>query len=203
MFATYQRDLLKDMFRAHPHLCDPIPCDPVSPPDQDIARAKDFAELRPYEISSWADAWWRTLDSAARSLPDELDEHEFCTFKLFLMLSARYLPCGDCSTHFERAVSEIPNNALSRTRGGLLMWLSDTQSNVRRRQGRETLSHDEIIAAMNARASGGAAAAAAAAVPPAREKKRSRYMIAGVALAGGLVLGAVAGDALRHRRKRA
>jgi hypothetical protein len=140
---------MSKLLHAMPSLCEPPPplCHAKAQAEDPRATMElaDFASVKAYPDSVWGPARWTSLESEILSLPEEIDQHEFCMFKTYLALSARYLPCGNCSRHFAEHLASMPNNKEIRTRAGLLKWLTMVHNDVNRRKQREPLSHDDII----------------------------------------------------------
>lgn len=145
---------MAQILQAMPHLCAPEPPREAQPAvkEEDREVLARFEKVRPYADSVWGPAAWTALQADILSLPRELDAHEFCMFKVYLALRARYLPCSACALHFEKALREMPNHAVMRTRAGLLRWLTTVQNDVNRRKQRAPLPEDEILALLAAKA---------------------------------------------------
>lgn len=144
---------MSQLLHAMPSLCEPPPplCHAkrqvVDPKEQ--AELASFAEVKAYPDSVWGPAKWTALESEILSLPEEIDQSEFCMFKTYLALNARYLPCSNCSRHFAEHIASMPNDKQIRTRAGMLKWLTMVHNDVNRRKHRELLSHEEIIETLN------------------------------------------------------
>jgi len=145
---------MAQILQAMPHLCAPEPPHEAQPAvsEEDRAALSRFAAVKPYGDNVWGPAAWTALQADILSLPKELDAHEFCMFKVYLALRARYLPCSACALHFERHLREMPNHATMRTRAGLLRWLTTVQNDVNRRKQRAALPEDEILAKLQEKA---------------------------------------------------
>lgn len=147
---------MSQLLHAMPSLCEPPPplCHAkqtaVDPETQ--AQMADFAKVGAYPDSVWGPAKWTALQSEILSLPEEIDQHEFCMFKTYLALNARYLPCSNCSRHFAEHLANMPNTREMRTRAGLLRWLTSVHNDVNRRKHREPLTHQQIVAVLNDKA---------------------------------------------------
>jgi hypothetical protein len=111
-----------------------------------------YESVRPYADTVWGPASWTALEADILSLPEKLDAHEFCLFKIYLALRARYLSCSACAIHFEKAIKAMPNDAVHRTRAGLLRWLCAVHNDVNKRKQREPLPESEILDILNAKA---------------------------------------------------
>lgn len=156
--CTSEECPMAQILESMPHLCEPEPPRAQQPAltDEDRAALARFEAVRPYGDSVWGPAAWTALQADILSLPRELDTHEFCMFKVYLALRARYLPCGACALHFEKALRQMPNHASMRTRAGLLRWITTVQNDVNRRKQREPLDQDAVIAALDAKAAAAA-----------------------------------------------
>lgn len=145
------------MLRSIPELCAPLPefeeRKAIDPETQ--RKLDDFASIGPYPDTVWGGPTWTRLESSFLSFPEQIDENEFRLIKAWLMLDARYLPCGDCAKHFEHAIRTMPNNKEIRTRAGMLKWLTDVKNDVNRRKGVPTKTHREIIDTLRAKSHGG------------------------------------------------
>jgi preprotein translocase subunit SecG len=147
---------MSQLLHAMPSLCEPPP--PLCHAKQTVvdpetqAQLADFGKVGAYPDSVWGPAKWTALQSEILSLPEEIDQHEFCTFKTYLALNARYLPCTNCSRHFAEHLANMPNTREMRTRAGLLRWLTDVHNDVNRRKHRELLTHQQIVAVLNDKA---------------------------------------------------
>jgi hypothetical protein len=142
------------MLEAIPNLCElePPKSEQREPgPDERILLQR-YESVRPYADSVWGPASWTALEADILSLPERLDAHEFCLFKIYLALRARYLSCSACAIHFEKAIKSMPNDAVHRTRAGLLRWLCDVHNDVNRRKQRDPLSQDAVLETLNAKA---------------------------------------------------
>jgi hypothetical protein len=142
------------MLEAMPNLCElePPKSEQPEPSAADQKVLDEFAEVKPYSDKVWGPASWTALEADILSLPEKLDAHEFCLFKIYLALRARYLSCTACAMHFEKAIKKMPNDAVHRTRAGLLRWLCGVHNDVNRRKQREPLSEAAILAELNAKA---------------------------------------------------
>jgi hypothetical protein len=142
------------MLEAMPNLCElePPKSEQREPTADDRILLQRYEAVRPYADSVWGPASWTALEADILSLPERLDAHEFCLFKIYLALRARYLSCSACALHFEKAIKAMPNDAVHRTRAGLLKWLCDVHNDVNRRKQREPLSQDAVLEALNAKA---------------------------------------------------
>lgn len=163
--CTSEQCPMAQILQAMPHLCAPEPPREAQPAvsEEDRAALARFAAVKPYADTVWGPAAWTALQADILSLPKELDAHEFCMFKVYLALRARYLPCSACALHFERHLREMPNHATMRTRAGLLRWLTTVQNDVNRRKQRQPLPEDEVLAKLREKAARRAEGEAAAA----------------------------------------
>lgn len=152
--CTSEQCPMAQILQAMPHLCAPEPPREAQPRvgDEDRDMLARFAEVRPYADSVWGPAAWTALQADILSLPKELDAHEFCMFKVYLALRARYLPCSACALHFERHLREMPNHATMRTRAGLLRWLTTVHNDVNRRKQRIPLPEAQVLEILHAKA---------------------------------------------------
>jgi hypothetical protein len=152
--CTSEQCPMAQILQAMPHLCAPEPPREAQPPvaEEDRQMLARFAEVRPYADSVWGPAAWTALQADILSLPRELDAHEFCMFKVYLALRARYLPCSACALHFERHLRKMPNHATMRTRAGLLRWLTTVHNDVNRRKQRIPLPETQILDILHAKA---------------------------------------------------
>jgi hypothetical protein len=147
---------MSQLLHAMPSLCEPPPSQchskrqVVEP--KVLAELEDFAKIKAYEGSVWGPAKWTALESEILTLPEEIDQHEFCMFKTYLALNARYLPCGNCSRHFAEHLANMPNTKEIRTRAGLLRWLTMVHNDVNKRKHAPILSHAQIIATLEDKA---------------------------------------------------
>jgi hypothetical protein len=144
------------MLEAIPNLCElePPKCTQPQVAAEDRALLAAYGAIRPYHDSVWGPASWTALEADILSLPDELDEHEFCMFRIYLALRARYLSCAACALHFEAAIKAMPNDAVHRTRAGLLRWLCGVHNDVNRRKQRAPLPEREILDLLRAKEGG-------------------------------------------------
>jgi hypothetical protein len=142
------------MLEAMPNLCElePPKSEQHEPTADERILLQRYEAVRPYADTVWGPASWTALEGDILSLPERLDAHEFCMFKIYLALRARYLSCSACALHFEKAIKAMPNDAVHRTRAGLLKWLCAVHNDVNRRKQREPLSEDAILEALNAKA---------------------------------------------------
>lgn len=143
------------MLEAMPTLCQlepPKSAQPSVPPMTQVM-LEQYAEVRPYSDKIWGPASWTALEADILSLPDTLDEHEFCLFRVYLALRARYLSCSACAMHFEAALKAMPNDGVHRTRAGLLRWLCAVHNDVNRRKQRAPLPEREILNLLRGKAS--------------------------------------------------
>lgn len=147
---------MSHILSAMPALCEPAPPRHSQPkPDPAlVSQLDDFHKLTAYTDHVWGPAKWTALEAEILTLPAKLDQHEFCMFKVYLALNARYLPCINCARHFEEHIQRMPNDDVMRTRAGLLKWLTDVHNDVNRRKHREQLSHEEIIRLLGQKGSG-------------------------------------------------
>lgn len=154
--CTSQDCPMARMLEAIPNLCElePPKCTQAPVADEDKALLASYAAIRPYHDSVWGPASWTALESDILSLPDEVDEHEFCMFRVYLALRARYLACSACALHFEAAIKAMPNDAVHRTRAGLLRWLCGVHNDVNRRKRRAPLPETEILDLLRAKEDG-------------------------------------------------
>lgn len=138
--------------QALPNLCDPLPLSRVSltlpSPEEKEVLAK-FHAVKAYRDRVWGPALWTALEGMILTLPPKLDENDFCTFKTYLALTARYMPCENCGRHFSQHLADMPNTIAIRTRAGLLKWITDVKNDVNRQRGKPILSTDEIIEVLN------------------------------------------------------
>jgi hypothetical protein len=140
---------MSQLLHAMPSLCEPPP--PLCHAKRQVVDPKvqaelaDFAEVKAFPDTVWGPAKWTALESEILSLPEEIDQSEFCMFKTYLALNARYLPCGNCSRHFAEHIAAMPNDRQIRTRAGLLKWLTMVHNDVNRRKHREPLTHQQIV----------------------------------------------------------
>jgi hypothetical protein len=144
--------------KAIPNLCEPLPQARVSqalPTPQEKAELAKFHEVKAYRDKVWGPALWTALEAMILSMPNSLDEQEFCSFKLYLALSARYMPCENCGRHFTQHLVDMPNTIAMRTRAGLIKWLTDVKNDVNRRNGKPILSVDEIVNLLSEKGKGG------------------------------------------------
>lgn len=146
---------MSHILSAMPALCEPAPPrhSQTRPDDALVQQLDDFHKLTGFPDHVWGPAKWTALESEILTLPAKLDEHEFCMFKVYLALNARYLPCINCARHFEEHIQRMPNTDIMRTRAGLLKWLTDVHNDVNRRKHREQLTHAEIMSVLSAKAS--------------------------------------------------
>lgn len=153
---------MSHILSAMPALCEPAPPrhSQAKPDPALVSQLDDFHKLTAYSDLVWGPAKWTALESEILTLPAKLDEHEFCMFKVYLALNARYLPCINCARHFEEHIQRMPNDDVMRTRAGLLKWFTDVHNDVNRRKHREELSHEEIIRVLGQKANAAAAAVA-------------------------------------------
>jgi hypothetical protein len=142
------------MLEAMPTLCQLEPPRSAQPTVSPVTRAllHQYAEVKPYGDKVWGPASWTALEADILSLPDTLDEHEFCMFRIYLALRARYLSCSACAMHFEAALKAMPNDAIHRTRAGLLRWLCAVHNDVNRRKQRAPLAERDILAILRGKA---------------------------------------------------
>lgn len=142
------------MLEAMPNLCDlePPRSEQQPPSAEERALLTRYEAVKPYSDKVWGPASWTALEADILSLPEKLDAHEFCLFKIYLALRARYLSCSACAIHFERALKAMPNDTVHRTRAGLLRWLCGVHNDVNRRKQRQPMPEDEILAHMNEKA---------------------------------------------------
>jgi hypothetical protein len=142
------------MLEAMPHLCDlePPRSEQKKPDPEEAAMLQRYEAVKPYSDKIWGPASWTALEADILSLPERLDAHEYCLFKIYLALRARYLSCSACAMHFEKALKAMPNDAIHRTRAGLLRWLCGVHNEVNKRKQRQPLAEDEILAILNGKA---------------------------------------------------
>jgi len=142
------------MLEAMPHLCDlePPRSEQKKPDPEEAAMLQRYEAVKPYSDKIWGPASWTALEADILSLPERLDAHEYCLFKIYLALRARYLSCSACAIHFEKALKAMPNDAVHRTRAGLLRWLCGVHNEVNKRKQRQPLAEDEILAILNGKA---------------------------------------------------
>lgn len=60
------------------------------------------------DIRSWGPAGWIFLKAVALSLPDGASEEQKNSYRDFFVNCAKCLPCGVCSKHFEKYITEHP-----------------------------------------------------------------------------------------------
>lgn len=144
---------------AMPTICEPaeLKADQKPIAAEDRAFMEQLAAVKPYPNHVWGAPKWTALESEILSLPDKVEEHEFCTFKAYLALNARYMPCSNCAFHFEQHLRAMPNDDAIRTRGGLLKWLVEVKNDVNRRRHVPQLSRAEIVSALQAKSATAAA----------------------------------------------
>jgi hypothetical protein len=142
------------MLEAMPNLCElePPKSEQPEPSAEDRAMLGRYERVKPYADTVWGPASWTALEADILSLPEKLDAHEFCLFKIYLALRARYLSCSACAIHFEKAIKAMPNDAVHRTRAGLLRWLCAVHNDVNQRKQREPLPESAILELLNAKA---------------------------------------------------
>lgn len=143
--------------KALPNLCEPLPAARVSiplPSPEEKAVLAKFHDVKAYRDRVWGPALWTALEAMVLSLPNSLDEQEFCSFKLYLALSARYMPCENCGRHFTQHLAAMPNTLTIRTRAGVLKWLTDVKNDVNRRNNKPILGPDEIVAVLSEKGKG-------------------------------------------------
>lgn len=143
--------------KALPNLCEPLPAARVSiplPSPEEKALLAKFHDVKAYRDRVWGPALWTALEAMVLSLPNSLDEQEFCSFKLYLALSARYMPCENCGRHFTQHLAAMPNTLTIRTRAGVLKWLTDVKNDVNRRNSKPILGPDEIVTVLTEKGKG-------------------------------------------------
>lgn len=146
--------------KALPNLCEPLPANRVSiplPSPEEKAVLAKFHDVKAYRDRVWGPAMWTSLEANILSMPNSLSEQEFCSFKLFLALTARYMPCENCGRHFTQHLASMPNTLTIRTRAGLLKWLTDVKNDVNRRNNKVILNTDQIVAVLSEKGKGEAA----------------------------------------------
>lgn len=145
---------MAQIMESMPFLCEPEPpkAEQTPPTAADAAILSSFEKVKPYSDAVWGPAAWTSLQADILTLPKKIDAHEFCMFKIYLALRARYLPCSSCAIHFERHLKEMPNDATHRTRAGLLRWLTNVHNDVNRRKQRQKISEEEIVAILEGKA---------------------------------------------------
>lgn len=156
-----------------PSLC--APPDEGKPLRVDASLFDALDELPPYTNNVWGPAEWIAGENTILGLPDVLSEAEFCLFRVYLALKARFMTCPNCQRHFRAALEAMPNDRLIRTRAGLLAWWTGLHNEVNARRHQHVLTSDEIVASLRSRATDAArvSCGAAAAADAADSKKKS------------------------------
>ncbi len=84
---------------------------------------------------------WMSLHNVARTLTPE----KMQTFKQFVQAMAALLPCGVCSSHFRKLVSETLQAS---TPAEALQWTIDVHNAVNKRLGKPVLTNAQAIRAI-------------------------------------------------------
>ena len=92
------------------------------------------------DILDWGPAAWQYLHAVSLSFPNVPSEKDKETYGRFFVDVGRTLPCTTCQEHYARFIAEHPPATLSRET--LVRWLIDVHNDVRRRQGKSTLTYD-------------------------------------------------------------
>jgi hypothetical protein len=133
----------------NPGLCAPL--DESKPLEADASLYDALHELPPYATSVWGPEWIAT-ENAILGMSDEISESDFCLFRVYLSLKARFMTCPNCQRHFRAALDAMPNDRLIRTRAGLLVWWTRLHNEVNARRHQHVHAPHEIIHGMRTRA---------------------------------------------------